>query len=185
MTKLSSMIKFYFDKGKVMSELTIAQALRKIAKLKGEIAECDARIKAGVSYDKAKVPAFRFADQLSLWNEAKNEMLDLQARLSVANATTYIEYNGSKMLLAKAVRILEELKGSIDFFKKLSLRSEVVKEKNQEWNEEKSNYVTVTTETTFVSDLSEQDRDKTVKELKKQFDELNDIVENANHKTSV
>lgn len=52
---------------------TVAQALRRIKKLKGLIAENEQRAKTGVSYDASKVPAFRY-------QEAADKSLPLKRR---------------------------------------------------------------------------------------------------------
>ncbi len=55
-----------------MSEkVTIAQALRRIKKLKGAIAENQQRANAGVSYDVSKVPAFRFQEAFAAMTAAQ------------------------------------------------------------------------------------------------------------------
>jgi hypothetical protein len=166
-------------------KLTIAQALRRIAKLKGEIAEHEARMKAGVSYVKEEIPAFRFADERVALVSAKAEMLALQSRVAIANALNSVEIEGVQMPLAFAIRTLEELKGEIALLKSLNLRSETVKERTQEWNDEKMDTVIRVNEVTWVSDLSEQDRAADIKKIQNRYETLNNLVEDANHRISL
>lgn len=166
-------------------KLTIAQALRRIKKLKGEIAEHENRIRAGVSYVSDRVPAFRYADERQNLTAAKQKMLVLQSQVAVANATTKVSHEGMEIPLALAVRMLEELKGEVALLKGLTIRNETVKTRESEWSDVVNNSVTVVTETVWVSDLSEQKRAAEVKSLQGRFEELNNIVEDANHKVTV
>lgn len=166
-------------------KLTIAQALRKIKKLKGQIAEHEQRAKAGVSYDVTKVPAFRFSESVKQMFSTQDEVVALESRVAVANAGNYIHDGDQRVSLAQAVRILQELKGRIAFLKGLNLRNETVKDRSSEWDEDQCKTVTRVTETTFTSDLSEKDRDQQVKALQDRFEVLNNAVEDANHTVSV
>jgi hypothetical protein len=164
-----------------MSDMTIAQALRRIKKLKGAIAENQQRAQAGVSYDATKVPEFRFAESFAAMTESQLEMVALESRVAVANATAKVKHQGQEILLAQAVRLLQELKGQIAFLKGLSLRSETVKDRQQEWDDIEMKHISRVTETTFVSDLSEKERDRQVKEIQNTFETLNNAVEDMNH----
>ena len=167
-------------------KLTIAQALRRIKKLKGQIAENEQRARAGVSYDSAKVPAFRYQEAVEKMFATQDEVVALESRVAVANATGTVTVSGEGTLpLSQAVRILQELKGRIAFLKGLHLRSETVKDRSQEWDDTEMKHITRVTETTFVSDLSEQDRDNQVKTLQDRFETLNNAVEDANHTVTV
>lgn len=166
-------------------KLTVAQALRKIKKLKGQVAESSARAVIGVSYDSVKVPEFRFAESITAMTQSQLEMVALESRVAVANATTKVKHQGNDILLAQAVRTLQELKGQIAFLKGLHLRNEVVKERTNDWDDAEQKYKPRVVETTFVSDLSEKDRDRQVKELQNTFEVLNNSVEDANHLTEV
>ena len=134
---------------------------------------------------KPSAPAFKFADEQTLWVAAKTDMLSLQSRVAIANANNSIEYDGVKMPLAFAVRTLEEIKGELALLKGLIIRSEVVKEREQEWNDEKCTTITRINEVTWVSDLSEQDRTASVKKIQDRHEDLNNAVEDANHRVFV
>lgn len=170
-----------------MSEkVTIAQALRRIKKLKGQIAEHSTRAQQGVSYVSTKVPAFRFADAVEALRAAREEMLDLESRVAVANAKkTLTTQDGRKVSLARAVRELQELKGEIALLRGLNLRSETVRERETEWNDDQLKNITRFTEVTYQSDLTEQSRDSQIKALQDAFEVLNNAVEEANHTVTV
>jgi len=163
------------------NKLTIAQALRRIKNLKGQIAEHSQRCTAGVSYPVDKVPAFRYRESVDAMALAQAEMIDLEARVAVANATATVTDEGNEMVLAKAIRTLQEFKGNITFLKGLNLRAETVKVRTQDWDEVEMKTLSRVEETTYVSDLTEQERDKNVKALQARFEALNNLVENANH----
>lgn len=166
-------------------DITIAQALRKVKKLKGLVAEHQQRAVAGVSYDVEKVPSFRFEEQTKAMKAAKDEMVDLESRVAVANATSLVMLGTDSMTLAKAIRSMQEIKGEIVFLKGLNLRNETIREREVEWSDTELKSITRYKEVKFVSDLSEQDRDKQIKDLQNRFDDLNNLVETANHKVSV
>jgi hypothetical protein len=168
-----------------MSDMTIAQALRRIKKIKGLIAENEARAKASVSYDLTKVPEFRYNESFSNMTSLQLEMVELESKVAVANAKALVKHGESEFLLTKAVRLLQELKGQIAFLKGLQLRSETVKNREQDWDDNESKHITRVSETTFVSDLSEKDRDRQVKELQNVFEVLNNSVEDMNHTVKV
>lgn len=171
-----------------MSEaLTIAQALRKIKRLKGQIAENEQRAKDAVSYDSTKPPAFPYKETADLLFLLQDEVVNLEARVAVANATHTITVgsNAAKFPLTHVIRVLQELKGRISFLKGLVLRSETVKDRSQEWDDVEMKHITRVAETTFVSALTEQQRDVQLRDLEDRFEKLNNAVEEANHQITV
>jgi hypothetical protein len=169
-----------------MSEkMTIAQALRRIKKLKGQIAEHEQRAKVGVSYDVTKVPSFRYQEAVEAMTAIQDEMVGLESRVAIANAKSTVQYDGTEVTMAFAIRTLQELKGRIAFLKGLNLRNETVKDRTNDWDDVEMKHIARVTETTFKSDLSEKDRDQQVKALQDRFEVLNNAVEDANHTTTV
>ena len=166
-------------------KVTIAQALRRIKKLKGQIAEHMQRMQNGVSYVSTKVPAFRFVDEMEDYQKATVEMVELESRVAAANATNTITVDEKEVSLAFAIRALQETKGLIALLKGLHLREETVRERESEWDDTKMQNISRVTEVVYVSDLSEQDRDEQVKELQDNFETLNNLVEDANHSVTV
>ena len=166
-------------------KITIAQALRRIKKLKGQIAESTQRAQASVSYEKTKVPAFRFQEQVAVIKAAQTELVDLQSRVAVANAKATVPDGSDTITHAEAIRRLQELKGEIVFLQRLSLRNDTVRTREQEYDDVTSKYVINVIETVWVSDLSEKDRDTQVKTLQDRFEVLNNTLEDRNHKVAV
>ncbi len=171
-----------------MSDLTIGQALRKIKKLKGEIAECSARATSGVSFLKESPPAFRFVDQLEKIEAAQAQLIELETRVAIANAThkCLVPSTKKEITLVQAIKELHEIKAKIALFKSLSIRNETVKSFTKEWDQTKEEYsIVVPVLTVWTSDISEVDRDKQVKDLEKLFEELNDSLEFVNSRVAV
>lgn len=164
-----------------MENMTIAQALRKVKQLKGLIAESEQRAKAGVSYNTEKMPAFSYADSVKDMISYQDEMIVLEAKIAVANATNFLTFGDKKISLALAIRTMQEVKGRISFYRSLTLRNEVVKDRSQEWDDVEMKHINRVVETTYRSDLSEKERDAEVKLLQSKFDTINNMVENANH----
>lgn len=162
--------------------MSIAQALRRIKKLKGQIAENEQRAKAGVSYDATKVPAFRYKEAVENMWALQDEVVALESKVAVANASAKVTASGEgEVPMAQAIRTLQELKGRIAFLKGLHLRNETVKERTNDWDDVEMKHINRVTETVWVSDLSEKDRDQLVKTLQDRFETLNNAVENSNH----
>jgi hypothetical protein len=166
-------------------KISIAQALRRIKKLKGQIAEHTQRAQQGVSYEQGKVPAFRFQEAVAAVKTAQKELIDLQSRVAIANAKATVADGTETVTHAEAIRRLQEIKGEIVFLKGLVLRNEVVKDRQQEWDDTEMKHLVRVVETTWVSDLSEKDRDTQVKALQDRFETLNNAVEDRNHKVTV
>jgi hypothetical protein len=166
-------------------KITVAQALRRVKKLKGQIAEHYLRAQQSVSYEKGKEPAFRYGEQTQAMKAAQAEMVDLQSRIAIANAKATVQDGAKTLTHAEAIRVLQELKGEIAFLRGLVLRNDVVKGREQMWDDVKATYVFTPTETTFVSDLSEKERDTQVKGLQDYFERLNNALEDHNHKVAV
>ena len=169
-----------------MSEkMTIAQALRRVKKLKGLIAEQSTRVRQGVSYVSTEVPAFRFEDEMKAFISTTEEMVVLESQIAVANALTMVTDGSTQISLARAIRMLQELKGTIALYQVLNLKSGVEKVRTNDWDDALDRSVSRVEEVTRVSDLTEQDRDKIVKYMKDRFEALNNAVEDANHASFV
>lgn len=165
--------------------MTVAQSLRRIKKIKGQIVEHEQRAKFGVSYDQSKVPAFRFQEAFGAMLQLQDEVVALEARVAVANATATVQDGDNTISVALAIRTLQELKGRLAFLKGLNLRNEVVKDRSNDWDDVEMKHISRVTETTFVSDLSEKERNQKVKALQDRFEVLNNAVEDVNHTVTV
>lgn len=164
-----------------MAEMTISQALRRIKKLKGQLADHLARAQAGVSFRVDSPPAFAFAASVERANAVRDELLGLESRLAVTNANTSFDFDGRKVSLASAVRLLQELKGQIAWYKALPVRArEDTSEESWSYNDEGKH---VRTQIAWKCSLPEEKRAAVSEGLQDHFDRLNDAVERANHST--
>lgn len=168
-----------------MSEMTVSAALRRIKKLKGMIAERTLRAKAAASYDETKVPAFAFAAAVDEREKLVRDLIAHQSAVAVSNATTKLP---SGMPVASAVRMLDEIKGSIQFYKELNVRAhekEVDVEEEFDWNPSMTQKVRVERRKTWISSITQVQRAERVDSLTSKFEVLNNEVEVSNNRTTV
>jgi len=164
-----------------MAEMTISQALRRIKKLKGQLAENLIRSQAGVSYRVGAPPAFAFTASVQKADAIRQELVQLESRLAVTNATARIDFHGDCPTIAFAIRQLQELKSQIAWYRALPVRAhEETSEETWDYDEGGKH---VRTQVPWKCDLPEEKRATVVDDLQDQFDRLNDAVERANHAT--
>lgn len=168
-----------------MSKLNIAQALRRIKKLKGRMGELTARASASVSYEVGKKPAFDFRATRGEIAAVREELVGLEASVARANAVTEIECDDERMTVAEAIRRLQECKAEMVWLGQLCLRSGTERRTERDYDETSGRTVLVKHETEYAADLSEVERAAEVETLRGRFERLNDAVEAANHRTPV
>ena len=168
-----------------MSKMNIAQALRRIKKLKGRMGELTARAAASVSYDVSKKPAFDFKATRGEIATIREELVTLEASVARANAGAEIECDGRAMTVAEAIRRLQECKAEMAWLGQLSLRSGTERRTERDYDESSGRTVLVKHETEYAADLSEVDRAAEIETLRGRFERLNDAVESANHRVAV
>ncbi len=163
-----------------MSDLTISQALRNAARLKGKLAEYKTRAAASVTYRSAAKPAYNFAEMSRKIESVRNELIVLESRLAITNATTRVEFSGKQVTLTHAVKLLQEYKGELAWLRGLNVRqaattydNEVVYVKGEH----------TTQQVDVTCDLPEAMRSDRMDEVQSAFDALNDLVEKKNHET--
>ena len=164
-----------------MSELTISQGLRRIKKLKGELAEHTARASASVAYQVGREPAFKFNECMEKAQVARAELLTLQSRLAITNAQTIVKFDGKEMTLSQATRQLEEFKGQIKFIEALPVRDH--EKSNEDSFEYGDDMKRIKTTHEWRCDLPKAKQAEAIKGFKEKFDVLNDAVETTNHRT--
>ena len=103
-------------------DMTISQALRAIAKLKGAYKESLERAAAGVTFDMRSKPAYDFSATLEEANKKRDELIQLEAALRVTNATTSFDYKGCNVTLTEATILLQEHKARIAWLRTLSVQ---------------------------------------------------------------
>ncbi len=165
--------------------MTISQALRRVKKLKGLLAEAEARAAAASSWVEGKDPSFVFAEQCELRTGHQKEIVRLETAFARANAQTRITIEGREVFLAQAVRELQELKADLAWLPKLNLRAETVESSEYVFDEVTGRNIPKTKSTVYKAALTEQARVARVQALRDRFEAINDVVETANHRTAI
>lgn len=167
------------------NELNIAQALKRIAKIKGHMGDLTKQAVASVSHLESKQPTFGFKETCQEIDETRERLLTLQAAVAIANATSYIQLDGKRMLLAEAVRRKDELQGEIDWLKKLPIREDTEQVPEDAWSEASGRYIRQNREIKYVSALSEKERVLRIRGLEDRYEILNTAIDLANGQTTV
>lgn len=165
--------------------MNISEALRKIKKIKGDLALEQNKMKLSCSWKVNDEPAWKFEEARDNLVTLTEELLELEAKVAQANAVTKVSFRNKEMTLAYVIRFLQETKSQIALYESLVVKTKPEIERDSVYDEEKEKYVTVKNEVKWASALTEISKEQKVKELKKLFDELNTVLENSNHKTSV
>lgn len=167
-----------------MSDMTISQAIRLVSKLKGQLAELQARGISCVTYLEKEEPAFKFSDTVAKMDEVSAQLVDLQSRVAAAGALTVVQWDGAPVRLGKAVRTAQELRSRIAWLKTLSVRAQAkVATQSTEYDMELEKHVR--REVFWMCDLPEAKRADLVQSLQDKFDELNGLIETVNHATII
>lgn len=169
-----------------MSNTTISQALRVIARLKGRMATLSRRADNSVSREVGKQPHFSFAETRKQIGETREQLILLESAVAIANANTVIEVEGRRMTIAEAIRRTQEIKAEIAWLSGLQIK-EGVEHVNAGfgWDEVSHRQIPQVREVTYVTDLPEPERVAEVEALTERFDRINDVVETANHVTPI
>lgn len=161
--------------------LTISQALRRIKKLKGELAVHLQRAASANTFKKAEEPAFRFGPMLELAESVRSDLIRLETDVARTNAQTAIP---SGYTLTEATKRLRELKSQLAWYESLNCREHIEttsKEVDYDHDGPGRHYIT----TTWYCDMPVAKKAARVTELQEEFDRLNDAVETANHRTEL
>ena len=163
-----------------MTEISISQALRYSGKLKKQLSDAKERAQRSISHIKGQGTAFSFQEMFDKVNSITDELATLKGKMAIANATNTIDYNGNKITLAYAIRILEEIKGKIAWLKGLPCQQlPETTSTDRVWDEDSDKSVPKTVVT--ICHLPEASRAELVDNLQEEFDNLNNIVESVNH----
>lgn len=163
--------------------ITISQGLRRAAVLKGELKKLEQRGTDSVTYKADEKPAFDFQGVFVDQGEIRQELIKLKTALTLTNAQTTITWEGKPVSLVEAVIQLGELKSTIKWLETLPVKTQAATSNaSYDYDDEgkRSRVVTV-----WTCDLPEAKRADKVSQFQKLFQKLNDLVENANHKTTL
>lgn len=171
-----------------MSNMTIAQGLRRVKKIKGELAEQLTRAHGAVTYRSDMLPAFEFESSLSKAKELRKELIEMESAIAKANATNTVSVDGHEMSLTQAVRTLKEYKGELAWLETLKgvVRNQTntfTEESEIDWDSDRTKRVKVRHD--WICVMPEAERAKATDKVREQFDTLNNLVEEANHRITL
>ena len=182
-----------------IQKYTLSQALRRLKKLKGELSKQNERINDAIMYRKDKEPAFAYEESVAVRKKARTHLIVLSTVLAEANATHHVTFQEEKISLAGVLHILQELKAQIAEYKGYAPFSELrnsrettdVKkvEAHEDVTDEEGNYkgqrkVIQEEKVIIVCNVTAAERAEKIEALEKEFEELNDMLEKANHEAS-
>jgi hypothetical protein len=165
--------------------MNISEALRKIKKIKGDLAKHQPRLSTSISYIETEPPAFRYAETFSQVKELSKELVELESKIAEKNATTKVNLNDKEVSLSFIIRSLQEIKSRITLVESFIIRTDTITIKDRFYSDEEDKYVTEKVTKKYVSDITEMEKDKMISDLKEEFEKLNSLLENANHVTSI
>lgn len=178
-----------------LKRLTISQALRRRKKLKGDIATHTERLSNSLVHLKDAPPTFPFEETEAALTKAKFELINLEDALARANAYTKIFFKEAGVYLTWVLRTLAEIKGDIVRYERyehmtLPNRDNVEKREVPDLSQvievntpggTRRSHPTKVEEIVRISNITEKERAEKVEQLKREFEELNDLLETANH----
>ncbi len=167
-----------------MARMTVSQGLRAVSDLKGKLASHRAHAQGSSVYYENQKPAFDFKAELEGVEKTRVDLLRIQTAIAVANATTSIEWKGKTVLVAWAIRYLEELKGEIAWVDALPSAPQSKNQEESHHNRMVNGQYTVVPEVRVrICELPQAEQFKRSQQLKEEFNRLNDIVETSNHQS--
>lgn len=167
---------------------TIAQALRRIKDLKGALARCDERMMGSARWEAENEPAYKFDALNTERVELEGQIVSLRTRIAVANATTSVRMGDKSILLAGAVHRQAEIKGRIALLNRLpvQVRHEMERSDSQRvYDEATGRYLVEKTSTTTCVAMTERERAEKVEELQQELRDLDEALQEANHRTEL
>lgn len=168
--------------------VTVAAAIRRIKKLKGELGVLDARLKSAVVYVEGKEPPFLFGETMMRREEKLSQLLQLQTALSISNAATSFSYRGGAVSVAWAIRKTQEIKALASLYAELPVRDrrrDVETKRETVWDDVTDKHVREAVETVYVSAITKVDQAAAIESLTAEFEELNTALEACNHDTKI
>ena len=159
--------------------LTIARGLRRAKQLKGRVAELSSRLSGTTSWKDGDKPDFTFEETLEEHDKAVAELVNLRTDIARANAVGTIAFEGETIVLTKAIRLQDELKGRITLFKGFDLRQGSDRVHTGYDDRSRAVYEVVTHEAVW----TERDRAEKIEALRARLETLNELLEEANHTT--
>lgn len=166
-------------------KITINQALRRIKKLKGLIAE-DRAIAANANvYVANQARPFEWGPVCTRITEEVQELIDLTSRVAAANATNTITLGGDILTHVYAIKKLGEIKAEIAWLRGVK----TMPAKSQQIDVQRPN-TAYTREVQFVNtvvdcSMTEAEKVARLRTLSDEFDALNEALEKRNHEVTI
>jgi hypothetical protein len=173
--------------------MNINQGLRRAKVLKGKIAEWENRSRQSnvVSEGETK-PTFQFDECVEARTKAQDELLKIESAIAIENAKTTIKFgkgdDEKKITLCEAIRRLSVIKGTIAWYQRmptLTQKEEVATRNKQVWNKKERMHDYVEEEYKKTCTISAKEIAGKIDALQETFDDLNGVVEGANHSTNL
>ncbi len=165
-----------------MRSISIAKALRTRKQLKGQISDLSKRATGCATWIEGASRDFDFTI-VDLDRKAKiDELVRLETAIAVANATATVTWQGRAMPLTEVIRRQEELKGEIVYVTSLSTRRGPERQHTGEYSADRQ---PVMVTVNWCSAYSEPERVLHLASLRAQCEELNELLEEANHRNTV
>lgn len=163
-----------------MSELTISQALRAVARLKGNLAKYKDRAAKSVTYKLGETPAYQFAAVMEKIDSVRADLILLEARIAITNSLTRLTFEGKSLTLTQGLKQLQEYKDELAWLATLDAR-DGEKTKRSEVAHRAGGYEDVPVD--YQCDFPEARRSDRLDAVQAKFDALNDALEKKNHET--
>ena len=159
--------------------LTIARGLRRAKQVKGRVADLRSRLAGTTTWKDGAKPDFTFEETLEDHDKAVAELVDLRTAIARANAVGTVEFEGETIVLTKAIRLQDELKGRITLFKGFDLRQGDDRVHTGYDERSRMVYEVVTHKAVW----TERMRAEKIEALRARLETLNELIEEANHTT--
>lgn len=160
---------------------TVAQALRRIKELKGRIALVSRRMAESVCWiEPGNKPPYAFSALDEERRALVEELVLLKGRLAKTNANTSIVADGRTMSIQTAVFYMAELKAERELLSTLNIVEGEFKDHTNTYDDKGRPIFEVKKR---VAALSVIERDEAVAALEKRIAEVNEAIEDANHRT--
>ncbi len=163
-----------------MSDLTISQALRAVARLKGNLAKYKDRAAKSVTYKLGDTPAYQFSAMLEKIDSVRADLIVLESRIAITNASTRVSFDGKSLTLTQGLKQLQEYKDELAWLATLDSRAGE-NTKKHETQHRAGGYEDVPVD--YRCDFPEARRSDRLDAVQAKFDALNDALERKNHET--
>jgi hypothetical protein len=168
--------------------MNINQALRRVSVIKGELSSWTTRLKSSIAWIDQKSPTWTYDECVKNVSDLTTELIDIESRIAFANSKAKINWNNETITLAKAIRTLAQLKGSIELYKSFASfndKESILVEEEQKYDLATRAYISVNKETKRFCSITERERVEKIKSLQESFDKLNELVEGQNHQVKI